>query len=407
MSTQDGRRIPLFIGAGVVAVLAVGGLLLWHAESRTNKEALTDTAKRVTYTQAQAAQYRPKRLYVGTFEPWVQANVGPQLVSAYVDTVLVRPGARIKRGEILATLDCRNASASSQAVAMQARAIDARQQAIAHESARTQGMLSGGFVSPNDAERIAAQSISEQAELEATKAKLTRTTLEVDDCILRAPFDGEVANRSIDPGAFVRPGTSIVTVVDRKIVRMTGDAPESDFDVVRPGTPVTIHIYSTNKDVIGTVTRRAPAADPGTRTIDFEIDIADPQRDIPVGTTGEVHIDVGEPVTATAIPIFAAAIRGKKASVVVIEQDVAHVRTLDVVGEDGGTLFLSTELIAGAHVVVEGRALLDEGDKVVGKLLPPTAASSAAPAPAPTNVLPVTPPPPPAEMPVKSKEVTP
>ena len=119
--------------------------------------------------------------------------------------MLVRPGAAVQRDEVLATLDCRNASASSQAVGAEARAIDARQQAVAHESARVQSMLDGGFVSPNEAEQKAAQSASEQAQLAAQRAKLASTSLEVNDCVLRAPFDGEIATRTIDPGAFVRP----------------------------------------------------------------------------------------------------------------------------------------------------------------------------------------------------------
>ena len=86
------------------------------------------------------------------------ASVGPQLVSAYVDTVLVRPGAVVKRGEVLATLDCRDASAASQAVASAARAIDARQKAARHEAARLQGLLAGNFVSPNEAEQKTAAS---------------------------------------------------------------------------------------------------------------------------------------------------------------------------------------------------------------------------------------------------------
>ena len=80
--------------------------------------------------------------------------------SAYVDTVLVRPGDVVKRGQVLATLDCRNASASSKAVAMQARALEAEQEAIAHESARVAELNEGGFASPNEIEKHAAESAS-------------------------------------------------------------------------------------------------------------------------------------------------------------------------------------------------------------------------------------------------------
>lgn len=366
-NSRGPTRIPFVIGCCVVFVLLTGGVLLWRAEAQTNRVALADSARPVTYVEAQATQYRPKRTYVGTLEPWVEANVGPQLTSAYVDTVLVRPGATVRRGEVLATLDCRNASATSQAVAMQARAIDARQQALTHESARIQDMLTGGFVSPNEAERIAAQSVSEQAELEATKAKLASTSLGVDDCILRAPFNGEVATRNVDPGAFVRPGTAIVSVIDRNVVRVSADAPENDFDVIKPGTTVRIHAYATAQDFTGTITRRAPSAHADSRTVHFEIDVDDPKREIPVGTTGEVSIDVGEPTSATSIPLYAATIRNGKASVFLIEQDVGHLHTYRVIGEGSGILYVDPALPASAHVVTEGRALLEEGDHVVGK----------------------------------------
>ena len=339
--------------------------MIWHAEAKTNKVALASAPKPVSVVIAQTTTFRPSRTYIGTLEPWVQASVGPQLVSAYVDAVLVRPGAAVRRGEIVATLDCRTASAAQQAVASQARAVDARQVALSHEASRTQGLLDGGFVSPNEAEQKTAQSQAELAQLEATKAKLASSALEVSDCILRAPFDGEVSRRSIDPGAFVRPGMAIVNVVDRSTVRMTADAPESDFGVVGPGTPITLHILATNRDLSATITRRAPAADPATRTVHFEIDVVDPGREIPVGTTGEIHIQVGEPQKATEVPLYAASIRGQKATVFVVDGDTAHSKTFPVIGESGGTLYFDPALPGGAQIVSEGRALLDDGDKVV------------------------------------------
>jgi len=371
---QDSRhararsKLPYAIGGGVAVILVLGGFMVWRADARTNKFALASRPKPVTIVAAKAAMYRPSRVYVGSLQPWVQANVGPQLVSAYVDTVLVRPGAVVKRGEVLATLDCRDASASVKAITARARAIDTHQKAVAHESSRTQGLLEGGFVSPNEAEQKESQSASEEAQLEAERANLTRTSLQVSDCILRAPFTGEVAQRMIDPGAYVRPGSAIVMVVDRGTVRMTADAPEIDFDLIPPGTNVKVHVYATNRDVAATITRRAPSADPATRTVHFEIDISDPTRSIPVGTTGEVHIDVGTPVKATEVPLFAASVRGTKANVFVVDKGVAHTQTVPVLGEAGGSLFVAPTLLADSAVVAEGRALLEDGDRVEARL---------------------------------------
>ena len=377
--SPGGNFVPMVIAGAVLAVLAAGGLLIWHAESKTNKVALASSPKPVTVIAARAKDYQPSRTYVGTLESWLTASIGPQLVSAYVDTVLVRPGAVVKRGEVLATLDCRDASAASQGVAMEARAIDARQKALASESARLRTLLAGNFVSANEVEQKVAQSAAEDAQLQAMRAKLARSTLEVGDCILRAPFDGEVATRTIDPGAFVRPGVSIVSVVDRSTVRLSADAPEVDFDVIAPGRSVRIQLTATRQELVGVIARRAPSADPSTRTVHFEVDLHDPERRIPIGTTGEARLDVGEPVPATELPIYAASVRGKKATVFVIEGDIARARTVIVRGEVGGSLFVDTELKPGSLVVTEGRALLAEGDRVTVKVDSEPVASAARP----------------------------
>jgi RND family efflux transporter MFP subunit len=196
---------------------------------------------------------------------------------------------------------------------------------------------------------------------------MAATSLEVGDCILRAPFDGEVAMRTVDPGAFVRPGTPIVSVVDRTTVRMTFDVPEEDFDAVLPSTPVSIHVLAKAQTVSGAIARRSPSADPETRTVHVEVDLVDPDRQIPVNTTGEAKIAVGRPVQATRVPLTAASISGPKATLFVVEDGVARKKTFTALGEEGSDLYLDTALPAGAHVVTEGRAALLDGDRVAPK----------------------------------------
>jgi RND family efflux transporter MFP subunit len=360
--------VPAIVATGIVTILTLATALAWHADAKTNKVALASSPRPVTEVIAKAEPFRAIHTYVGALRPWIEARVGPQFISAYVETVLVRPGAVVKKGEVLATLDCRDAYAATAAASAQARAIATRQLAVAHEAERTSSLLEGGFVSPNDAEIVSAKSGSEAAELVAQTAHVARSTLDVKDCVLRAPFDGEISARLVDPGSFVRPGTEVVGVVDRRTVRMTADAPESDFDSIAPGTKVTVEVLAIGLEVPATISRRAPNANLGTRTIHFEIDLENADRRIPSDTTGQIQVPVGKAVPATAVPVKAVTIEESKATFFTVEDGVARGHTLAQLGEVGPKVFFRPEgLHAGSRVVLEGRALLNDGDLVVAK----------------------------------------
>lgn len=358
-------RVPLYIGLGVLLIGLLALLLLLRARAEVNQVSLSEQPKGVTTISAQAARYRPTRRYVGTVAPWLEARIAPQFTAAYVDTVLVRPGDVAKKGQVLATLDCKSASAQSKVLQQQARALSATQEAVTKEAGRLTGLLSGGYVSPNEVERRTAESHSKEAELLAAQARLVRAGLEVDDCVLRAPFDGEVSERLVDPGGFARPGSPILTLLNREKVRVLIDVPESDFAVVEVGTAVRLRLVALGTEYTGSVSRRAPAADLSTRTVHAEIDLSDDQRRIPVGTTAELNIELGEQQAATTVPLRAALVRGDSATVFVIQEGAAHKRKVEVLGESNGLLFLSPKVAAGMHVVTEGRSLLKDGDRVL------------------------------------------
>jgi membrane fusion protein (multidrug efflux system) len=369
---KPGHRPELVtIGVISVALIVSGGLLVHHAEGKVNRVPLSGAPRPVSVVGAQATPYSDSRTYVGAIDAWIEASVGPQYISAYVTTVLVRPGDAVTRGQVVATLDCAHPSAVSRAVQLQAQAIGEQQRATADEAAREASMLKGGFIAPNQVEQTSAQSSAEQSHVLETRAKGLAASLEVHDCALKAPFDGEIAVRLVDPGAFVHPGTTIVSVVDRKTVRIVVDAPEKDFNIAAVGAPVHIDLLSTGATLTAAVTRRAPQADPATRTIHFEIDVADPQRQIPTGTTAMIHMNVGKPVPGTKIPLDAATQEEGKAKIFVVENDVAHLRQLLVLGERGdGLYFTPATLPAGTLIVTEGRALLSDGDRVAPRAEP-------------------------------------
>jgi len=104
-----------------------------------------------------------------------------------------------------------------------------------------------------------------------------------------------------------------------------GGGSEIDFEYVAPGTLVRIRALANDRELAGTIARRSPAADPSTRTVHFEIDVPDPKRQLPVGTTAELTIDVGKPKPATRVPLIAASVRGSKAALFTVRTE-SHTR---------------------------------------------------------------------------------
>jgi RND family efflux transporter MFP subunit len=352
----------------VVLVAIIGALLHHHAATIRSHRSLAESPKQVTAVRARTAMYQPVLRYVGTLRPWIEARVGPQFVSAYVATVLVRPGAVVKRGQVLATLDCRDVSARSRSVEMQARALQSEQTALAAQAERVTRLLDGGFISANDVEQRTAESSAQLSKVEAERATLAAARLSVDDCVLRAPFDGDIGERWVDPGAFVRPGDALLSLVDRDVVRFVFDVPETDFDSVAPGTNVQLRLLALNQETTGRIARRSPSADPSTRTIHVEVDLPDLEHRIPVNTTAEARIGAGVPEAAVAIPLIAADIAQGKARLFTLERSVARQRAVPVLGESGGNLYLRpADFAEGELVVLEGRSALNDQDKVTAK----------------------------------------
>lgn len=179
--------------------------------------------------------------------------------------------------------------------------------------------------------------------------------LEEGDCVLRAPFNGEIAARTADPAAScIRARRSSTSSIVRSCVSR-GTCPRSIWSRSRPGP--------------GEVSRRAPSSDPGTRTIRFEVDLPYSSREIAVGTTtAEVVVKLGEPVPATEIPFLAANVRGKTGTVFVVDGSTAKKTSMSAISERGGNLFVKTELAPETQVVTQCRPLLENNPRVVAKL---------------------------------------
>src|SRR5215471_5436200 len=249
---KTGKRLGVF-AAGLGAIVVVGGLLLAF---RTQKPLVEVAAARPAGDlQAQALLNAS-----GYVTPRRRATVAAK-VTGRVEQIYAEEGLHVKSGQVLATLDCSQpaaalTSAKTDRDATAAALADLQVQSANadRELQRAQGLRSAGVISPQalDAAKTTADSLHSKIALtkeqvRAAEARIGMAQQDVDNCTVRAPFDGIVVSKDAQRGEMVSPisagggftRTGIATLVDMNSLEIEVDVNESYIARVKTGQPVT------------------------------------------------------------------------------------------------------------------------------------------------------------------------
>lgn len=196
----------------------------------------------------------------GYVTPRRRATVAAK-ITARVEQVLTDEGMHVKSGQILATLDSSDArrrllSAQADRDATSAQLADLRVNLTNAERQlhRTRTLHSQGVASQEalDRDQTAADSLrarinSTEEQVRAADARILIAQQDLDNCIVRAPFDGIVVSKDAQRGEMVSPvsagggftRTGIATLVDMNSLEVEVDVNESYIARVKPGQTVT------------------------------------------------------------------------------------------------------------------------------------------------------------------------
>jgi len=119
---------------------------------------------------------------------------------------------------------------------------------------------------------------------------------------IRAPFDGSVTERFVDPGAFIQQ-SKIVSIVDISKVRVLVDVPEAEVRFAAPDTVASIRFDALpGRCVKGKISRSSGTLDPIIRTMRIEVDVANADLSIFPGMFARVELGVDRRLQALVIP---------------------------------------------------------------------------------------------------------
>lgn len=266
-----GWRRPLLIAVLATVLLAIV-LAAWIA-SRQGAGAIT--YRTVPATRGNVALTVTAN---GTVQPTRSVNIGSEL-SGTVARVLVDVNDQVRKGQVLVELDTaklrdqvqRSRAALAAAEAGVAQAIATRKEAEA-SLARLEEVrrLSGGKV-PSAAEldtarasleRARAAERSAQSSVASARAALSTDTTNLGKASIRAPVDGIILTRNVDPGNAVAASLQAVTLFtlaeDLRRLRLLVNVDEADVGQVRPGMAArfTVSAYP-GREFPATITRVA------------------------------------------------------------------------------------------------------------------------------------------------------
>ncbi|MGE8363258.1 efflux RND transporter periplasmic adaptor subunit [Cupriavidus sp.] len=293
-----------------------------------------------------------------------QASVKAK-VSGEVQQVLVREGEAVRAGQVIVRID---------ATEYQAKVAQARGQMLAargqYENSkqtfeRNRELVAKGFISKTAFDNFQSNLDVARANLDAAQGGLEVAQKALADTIVKAPLDGLVAARAVQPGEKVSPDTRLIDVVDLRALELEAPIPMADVARAAIGQAVQLDVEGSGR-FEGKLVRINPAVSQGTRSIMVYVRVDNPDARLRAGMFAQGTLVLGRHAGVVAVPATAVRSDGERAFVYSVENDVLAERQvkLGIRDDESGLVEIASGLAAGAKVVRNNLGTLRAGSRV-------------------------------------------
>jgi membrane fusion protein, multidrug efflux system len=285
-----------FFNASVLVFVVIIALVVtWIASGVLSREEPQPIVQReraptsVAVGWSEAEQIERILSLYGDLEPQ-QIVIVRARTSGIVEEVAVQRGSFVNPGDRLARLS-----------------IDDRQARLARAEAELATAERDFEAAVELLERGTGTRAAEQAarsQFEAARSALVAIQQEIANTEIAAPIEGTVNRVIADVGTVVSIGGEVVEVVDNDPLIGVVQVPQYAVARLTLGGPAQVAI--TGREVRDGVIRFiAPVADAATRTFRVEIELANPDRDLPAGLSVSVRIPTEEVMAHRVSPALA------------------------------------------------------------------------------------------------------
>jgi len=372
------------------AALGVAVLVAGAAFALRSQKPLVEVA------QAQKAEAGGRAALLnasGYVTPRRRATIAAK-ITGRVTGVFFDEGTHVREGQLLATLDdsdvkraldsaradrdsAQAAIADFQVQLRNAEIVLGRAEKLQKAGVQTQEALDNASTA---ADSLKAKIDLAKKQVVGAEARISVAQQAVDNCTIRAPFEGIVVSKDAQVGEMVSPisagggftRTGIATIVDMNSNEIEVDVNESYIARVQPGQQVkaVLDAYP-DWEIPSRVRTIIPSADRQKATVKVRISFVKldprilPDMGIKVTFLGEeVETRKGGPTPAALVPNDAVRDDNGKKVVFLLKDERVERRAVTTGGTRGTDTEILAGLVAGDTVVVKGPANLQDGQGV-------------------------------------------
>ena len=344
-------------GPAVLALCAAGSVVCGcksdEAKASANNK---ETLPRAVVATVKRGPIEKSLTVAGEFVPFQEVELHAK-VAGFIRHINVDIGDRVRAGQVLATLEVPELNAqvsgaeagvrhSQEEIAL-ARSEVIRAEAnhtalhMAADRLRQAAAARPGMIAQQELDDAEAKDRASEAQVAVAKSTVAAQEQQMDMAKaermhyasladyskITAPFDGVVTWRYADTGALIQAGTSnagsmpVVKVAEVAKLRLRIPVPESLAGYVRDGDVADVRVQATGDHFTGKVVRTTGALDRATRSLQVEVDVANPKGKLTPGMYADVTLGIEGNSDALTVPVEALERRTEGASVLVVDSN--------------------------------------------------------------------------------------
>lgn len=366
----------------LAAVPLAAALYLAVPATSTLEQDAGDDVKRVHTARVEAMDSQRELRFAGVTRAARRAQLS-FLLGGRLEARPVEVGDTVRAGQVLARLDAREVRNAVDAASAQVAELEARRNQANRDVERVESLVEAKAATSEELEQVRAGLDALSAVQDSARVRLKEARRQLGETTLTAPYAGSVMAVHAQPGEFVQPGRTVLTLSGQDSVELEVEVPESVVPQLTVGATVSVRLPALGTTRAARITSLGrAAAGPGQLfpvLVQFDpapLDsTARPSTVAPAavkeptlrpGMTAELVLELASPFGLT-LPVEAVINPGGRQPAVFQVRSDGTVRRVEVqVGRLlGERVTVQGDLTVGDEVVVGGQRGLLDGEKVL------------------------------------------